>query len=103
MPTPIRFIKPLAYLLILTLSIMGCATTTPQPHTAVNAIEPTPGATDNGASVGEIITVILLLPIIIPVLALVALVGAGAGAGSSSVSCRGKVYADGTKWRSSCS
>jgi hypothetical protein len=54
-----------------------------------------------GPSAAQIIGTILLLPLVIPVLALAA-VAAGPGSGYWGVSCKGKVYADGTKWRSSC-
>jgi hypothetical protein len=50
---------------------------------------------------GKIILALLLLPLAIPILALAAMANSHGG-GYGGFSCKGKVYADGTKWRSSC-
>jgi hypothetical protein len=66
----------------------------PVAHQPAPAPVPAPMPAQEGASGGQVAAAILLAPLWIPLLAL--------GTGSGGVSCKGKVYADGTKWRSSC-
>jgi hypothetical protein len=89
------------------------ATDVPTPPMPVAPIPPPvpppPPAAEPGPSTAQVIGTILLLPILIPVY--VAVVGVAvlasgysrSGGYGGSVTCKGKVYADGTKWRSSCS
>jgi hypothetical protein len=94
--------------------LVGCATSTPMPpppRLYMPAGEPVPEPVsmpvtppqEPGPSTAKVIGTILLLPIVIPVLALVVLAGISSSARyGGGVSCKGKIYADGTKWRSSC-
>ena len=92
--------KILAALLILTVAGMGCATTQPDPPrlflTDADAATLNAPLAPAGPSGWQIATAILLLPLLIPVLAL------ASSSRGPGVSCSGKSWADGTKWKSSC-
>jgi hypothetical protein len=83
--------------------LVGCATTTPTPPPprlfmpAGEAVPATPPP-EPGPSAGQIIGTILLLPLLIPLAAIASSPYGYAG----GYSCKGKVYADGTKWKTSC-
>jgi hypothetical protein len=92
--------------------LIGYATTQPPPPRlflpadSPDGVPATPPP-DPGPSTGKVIATILLLPIILPVyVAAVGLVVLSSARGSygygGGISCKGKIYADGTKWRSSC-
>jgi hypothetical protein len=106
-------------LLVILSLLVGCATPMspmpPPPRLYLPAGEPVPEPVPMpvtppqapGPSTAKVIGTILLLPIVIPVYAavfgLLILASASGGRGyGGGVSCKGKIYADGTKWKSSC-
>jgi hypothetical protein len=68
---------------------------------APDAVPVTPPTADPGPSTGKIIATVLLLPIILPVYlavaGLVVLSSGYRGGYGGGISCKGKIYADGTK------
>jgi hypothetical protein len=84
---------------LLTLCLLvGCAASRPTSSTFIAYPDGSTTDTPNtGPSAGQIIGTILLLPLLIPLAAI-----ASNQHGYGGYSCKGKIYADGTKWRSSC-
>jgi hypothetical protein len=79
--------------------LVGCAATRPTSSTFIAYPDGSTTDTPNtGPSAGQIIGAIILLPLLIP-LAAIASRPYGYGGGYS---CKGKIYADGTKWKTSC-
>jgi hypothetical protein len=102
-------------LLVILSLLVGCATPMspmpPPPRLYLPAGEPVPEPVPMpvtpppapGPSTAKVIGTILLLPIVIPVLALVVLAGISSSARyGGGYSCKGKIYAEGTKWKTSC-
>jgi hypothetical protein len=92
--------KAISVMVIIALLFTGCASG-PRPDRLVARSDATPPPQEESKA-GKIILGLVLLPLVIPVLALAAVASGPGGGYGGGVSCKSKIYADGTKVRTSC-